>query len=273
MQPGSTFDLHCAEHGEQYNFLLAADRRRWRARLRRELPWLLVGSPPCTEYCLLQRNLNHPRMDPEEVRRRRAEAALLFAFALACYVFQLRGGRHFLHEHPATAASWNEPAMRRLIQDRRVGTVVADQCAYGLVTSGPEGKPMPARKPTRFASSAPAVLERLGRRCDGSHVHQPLVSGRPAAAALYPQDLCRAIVLGAEEQRRRQGFPVPPAVERLLDAGVGVFALTSEGKEELDMEVEGWVEDKTTGDEAENLEQWLGTPFVVSPVVTIHGVR
>ena len=54
MTPGSTFDLSVDEHGNRYDFLLAADRRRARARLRRERPWLIVGSPPCTDYSLLQ---------------------------------------------------------------------------------------------------------------------------------------------------------------------------------------------------------------------------
>ena len=47
MMPGSTFDLSVDENGNRYNFLLAADRRRARARLRRERPWLIVGSLSC----------------------------------------------------------------------------------------------------------------------------------------------------------------------------------------------------------------------------------
>ncbi len=59
-------------------------------------------------------------------------------------------------------------------------------------------------KPTRFMSSAPAVLEALSRRCQGGHVHAPLLGGtRAKDAAVYPPGLCEAIAQGAAEQLRR----------------------------------------------------------------------
>ena len=87
-------------------------------------------------------------------------------------------------------------------------------------------------KPTRFLSSAPAVLEALGRRCDRKHQHQVLEgSGRAAAAARYPPGLCRAILRGAEEQRRRDGDQVPAGVRQLQARGLGVFELRRTGNE------------------------------------------
>ena len=89
---------------------------------------------------------------------------------------------------------------------------------------------MPAKKPTRFMSSAPAVLEALGRRCDRKHQHQVLEgSGRAAAAARYPAGLCRAILRGAEAQRRRDGHPVPAGVQQLQARDLGVFELRRAG--------------------------------------------
>ena len=37
--------------------------------------------------------------------------------------------------------------------------------------------------------------------CDGSHLHQHLIGGRAAAAALYPPELCKAICRGLVKQR------------------------------------------------------------------------
>ena len=46
----------------------------------KEQPYLVVGSPPCTAYCRFNQGINYRRMDPAEVRRREAEAAILFKF-------------------------------------------------------------------------------------------------------------------------------------------------------------------------------------------------
>ena len=78
-------------------------------------------------------------------------------------------------------------------------------------------------------SSAPALLEALGRRCDGSHRHQVREDGRAAAAARYPAGLCRAILRGAEEQRHREGRHVPAGVQQLQAHGLGVFELRRAG--------------------------------------------
>ena len=165
-------------------------------------------------------------MPVAEVRRRLVERQVTLQFAAEIYCLQLAGGRHFLHEHPVGAASWKERCMMALAQRPGVGSVIGDQCQYGLTSRGPGGKPMPAKKPTRFMSSAPAVLEALCRRCDGSHQHQVLEgSGRAAAAARYPAALCRAILRGAEEQRRRDGSPVPAGLRQLQTHGLGVFEL------------------------------------------------
>ena len=102
-------------------------------------------------------------------------------------------------------------------------------------------------------SSAPAVLEALGRRCDGTHRHQVLEgSGRAAAAARYPAGLCRAILRGAEEQRRRDGGHVPPGVRQLQAHGLGVFELRRAGGGDAAsqvLEVDANVLDTEVGDE------------------------
>ena len=139
-----------------------------------------------------------------------------------------------------------------------MGTAVGDQCQYGLVTHGPDGRPMPAMKPTRFLSSAPAVLEALGRRCDRGHRHQVLAgSGRAAAAARYPPGLCRAILRGAEEQRRRDGDQVPAGVRQLQACGLGVFELRRTGGEAAGevLHIDDAVLGAEIGDEEEAMEK------------------
>ena len=251
--PGATFDLAEDEFGATYDVVKAADRQRIRARVARDQPFLVVGSPPCTDWCWYNVSINHRRMPAQELRRRLVERQVTLRFAVEIYCLQLAAGRHFLHEHPLGATSWRERCVRALERQAGVGTVVADQCQYGLVTRGPDGCPLPARKATRFMSSAPALLEALSRRCPGTHRHQVLEgSGRAAAAARYPAALCRAILRGAEEQRRREGR-APAGVRQLQAGGLGVFELrrTADATTRQVLEVDADILEEEVGDEEE----------------------
>ena len=223
---GVTFDLHGDADGRSWNFLLAADRREALARIRKQRPYLVIGSPPCNAFSRLNEGWNFKRMRPEEVRRRKAEGRVLLGFAAQVYRMQLAAGRHFLHEHPASASSWSEPCMLDLRSAAGVSEVVGDQCRFGLLSPGEHGKPGPAKKPTRFLSSASSVLRELGKKCDGSHAHVRLVHGRAAAAAVYPRGLCLAILRGIAAQRRREGRD-PLGVAQARAAGTGIYELVA----------------------------------------------
>ena len=95
-------------------------------------PHFVVGSPPCADFSLLTRNFCHPRMEPARVRRRLHAALVHLRFCCDIYKDQLRRGRHFVHEHPAGAASWVEEAVNEIMQMPGVDTVVMHQCQYGL---------------------------------------------------------------------------------------------------------------------------------------------
>ena len=105
-----------------------------------------------TTYILLavvwNQGTTHNKMDPERIEVPRAEAVQHLHFVIGVYKLQLEGGRRFLHEHPATASGWADPLMERLMKQRGVSTVVSDQRGYGLLTPGPNGEQMPAKKPT-----------------------------------------------------------------------------------------------------------------------------
>ena len=123
------------------------------------------------------------------------------------YQFQIDRGRVFLHEHPAGASSWKLGMMEKLRVQPGVEICTADQCMYGLTTQDDKGSTARARKTTKFMTNSHEIAKQLGRRRDNSHKHYPLVSGRAAAAAVYPQELCRAVCAGLKEEvkLRRQG--------------------------------------------------------------------
>ena len=64
--------------------------------------------------------MNKHRMDPRVYKRKLAETKMLFNFSLEIYEAQLKEGRHFLHEHPTGARSWQEPRMKELLELSKV---------------------------------------------------------------------------------------------------------------------------------------------------------
>jgi hypothetical protein len=177
LSAGSTFDLIANSSGMAWNFLRAEDQARCRRQISKEKPYLVIGSPPCTQFSRLQ-NLNWGRAHPEECRRRLAEARVLLDFAVEVYRGQLARGAHFLHEHPITATSWEEPAVKELRAHPQVQEATAHQCCFGLAARDPDGSVQLVLKPTRFLSSAPLLLRELERRCSGEHRHTRLPGGR-----------------------------------------------------------------------------------------------
>ena len=196
LQTGSTFDLRPGRDGKSWDLSKPEVRAKVRRQISREKPYLVIGSPPCTDFSLLQINWNFHRMQPEEVKRRMIEARLHLSFCAEIYEQQLKSGRHFLHEHPATAASWVEEPMKKLMSHPSVDSVVGHMCQYQMTIADSENVVRPVLKPTRWMSTAPAILARLGRRCRGDHKHTQLLGKmRTQSAAEYPVELCREILL------------------------------------------------------------------------------
>ena len=194
------FDLRTVKpDGEAWNFSKPADRRLAKRIIEEEKPTWLIGSPPCTFYSAWNQGINHKRMSPERVESLRLEAVQHLHFVIGLYKAQVDNGRHFLHEHPATATSWSDPWMVRLLEHPKIATVTSDQCEYGLLTPDAEGTPTPAKKPTRWMSSSAHMLKRLSRRCSGQHVHQHLVGGRAKAAENYSVELITEIIRGIRD--------------------------------------------------------------------------
>ena len=60
-----------------------------------------------------------------------------------------------------------------------------------------------AKKPTKFMTNPYHIANELGKRCDNSHIHQPLVDGRAKNAGKYPEGLCKAICRGLIKEQQR----------------------------------------------------------------------
>ena len=192
-------------NGQPWDFCTKADRQLARDMLNRLQPDWVIGAPPCTPFSIWNHGLNFKKMSPAKVKKMIDEGIVHLRFVCSLYRKQLRAGRYFLHEHPATAVSWREDDIKNIASHPRVQTVVGDQGMYGLVTPSEidSSQMMPAMKATRSMSNSKIMLDLLSRRCDRSHVHQPLTGGRCKDAAFYLDPLVKAILKGMTVQKEQ----------------------------------------------------------------------
>ncbi len=227
MIPGFALDLTtCDDDGRNWDFDDPEMRQRALKKIQLEKPMFIIGSPMCTAYSTWQRLLRAQR-DPHQVRRQRVRADLHMAFTMEVYKMQMDGGRYFLHEHPASAESWQLEPVKAIGHYSNVDTVIGDQCQYQQEA----GTGAPVKKPTKWMSNSPEVLKQLCKRCSGrgglcsrpqGGAHR-LCSGHVSRmAAVYPFELCRAILVGCRNQLQKDGIFVAELVgmhapEEILD--------------------------------------------------------
>ena len=94
-------------NGQAWDFDKRKDRVLARKMIREQRPTWIISSPPCTVFSSWNQ-YNHMFMDPERKEARMQKGRLHLKFAMELCRYQLAMGRHFAHEHPASAASWNE---------------------------------------------------------------------------------------------------------------------------------------------------------------------
>ena len=72
--------------------------------------------------------------------------------ACSLYEEQVKAGRFFIHEHPALATSWEEPAVKCVKKLANVQVSRVDACQYGM-TGTYHGEDLPVKKPTRWMTN------------------------------------------------------------------------------------------------------------------------
>ena len=114
--------------------------------------------------------------------------------------------------------------MVELLVDKRVHTVVSDQCEYGLTSLTPDGHRLPSKKPTEWATASPQIAARLCTRCSGTHRHQRLIGGggRAADAAFYPTELVTEILRGLRDTEDAENLDQPPELTPDVVAAMSV---------------------------------------------------
>mgnify|MGYP003333620156 FL=1 len=99
-------------NGQPLDFTKRSDRQEVKDLINRTNPDWVIGSPPCTPFSIWNYGINYKKMDPEKVKKMIAEGQVHLNFVCSLYRSQMRRGKWFLHEHPATAMSWKEERIK-----------------------------------------------------------------------------------------------------------------------------------------------------------------
>ncbi len=217
LTPGWSLDLTREDPttGQPWDLGRKEVRQRVRRLVKDTMPFLLIGSPPCTVFSSLQ-NLSKHKRDDATYQRALHAAKEHVKFCLELYDVQMKAGRYFLHEHPHSAKSWEMPEVLKMLTLSEVDTVVCDMCAFGMVIKDQDGEAL-ARKRTRLMSNSPEVLKRVNRPCtntiaesmDAKHRHADTTGSRVKKCQVYPREFLQSDLRwhgrAEESQRSRTG--------------------------------------------------------------------
>ena len=194
---GQVFDLVCG-----MDLTTERDQRTLKEYVHRYKPLMIAAGPPCTAFANLSR-INRKRY-PEQWRRSREIGEKLARLTAELCWIQIRNGRYFLVENPASSDLFTLPEFEQLSHAPGVNGVIFPQCALGLQT--PEG--MPVRKSTCILTNSKEVLHQFDDLECTHEEHGAIVGSyqgqkRSALAQVWPTEMCRRIVEGIAQIIRR----------------------------------------------------------------------
>ena len=204
LSPGLAADLLTG-----WDLEIESQRKACSKQLANERPRLLIASPPCTAFSVLQ-NISKHKRDHEAWNAKLSVAKAHLEYATEECRKQMKRGGHFLFEQPQTAASWQERCVKELMEYPGVVRVVGPMCRWGLRAEDRRtGRQGFVRKPTAWLTNHPGLAEVLEGWCtcaseDGVHPyrHVHLMGGLAAPAARYPVQLVTAILKQLREDLR-----------------------------------------------------------------------
>ncbi|CAE7803733.1 unnamed protein product [Symbiodinium sp. KB8] len=164
--------------------------------IKQERPGLVVVSPPCEAFSVLNRLLDNFRKTNVAAMKRHLaklkQGKILLNFAMqVCQVCHDQGST-FVFEHPRGASSWKMPSVQRLLRQAGVILALADQCVFGLT----DRQGQLHKKPTGFVTNNKLVGEALAKRCGRDHNHAWIWGSKAISkrAQNYPPKLVDAIL-------------------------------------------------------------------------------
>ena len=139
MRPGFSLDLTvCDNEGNPWDFDRTSMRKKARKLIREQKPSLLIGSPMCRAFSMLQ-GLNQFRMGPEKWKKILEHGRSHLKFVCELYHIQAKAGRYFVHEHPSGASSWKGKCVVECAKLPGSVTITSDLCQFGMMSQDMHG--------------------------------------------------------------------------------------------------------------------------------------
>ena len=161
LRPGWSLDLTMVDpvSGKRWDFTKADMRERALKLVRESMPFLLIGSAPCTAFSQLQA-INKHRRSAEVIAAELAAGEQHMKFVIRLYREQLLAGRYYLHEHPSGATSWQMSAMQSLMEIPGTQLAKMHMCRFGMVATDADG-PGLVKKATSFLTNSHEIYTEL----------------------------------------------------------------------------------------------------------------
>ncbi len=211
LQPGTAYDLRTG-----WDFDKPEDVKRCWATLEEEDPYLVIGSPLCYPFSVLQ-NLSAGKRNAEQEAKAKElydKAVRHLQFMAEVYAWQVGRGKKFLHEHPWSSKSWRMEMMVSVATLPGVEVRRGHQCVHGLRDVDDHGREGPVKKETGWMSNCTEILDAVALLCPNgdlvargkkpAHEHVLLIGGgRARRAERYPPGLIAAVLRGLRNHLRR----------------------------------------------------------------------
>ena len=169
LNPGLVVDMtHIMSVDPEKDMRVEAYRAEARHDIEQQDPMIVLAAPPCTGFSAIQ-NINRKHQNTQEWSGKYEEAMMLLQFSVGIYWDQISRGKFFLHEHPATAASWDCPFIKELAQHPGVYVVIGDMCRCGMhldedkENQGTESAVL-VKKPTKWMTNSLVLANLLSVR-------------------------------------------------------------------------------------------------------------
>ena len=226
--------LSPADYATGFDLELEEDQNRVDKLRRHYRPMFMVQGLRCTEWSLLQDNVNYVDR-PQELHERREHSRPMMRKVVSWCREQHDDGNYFLLENPLTSRLWQEPEVQDLM---KLPGVFQSEChggAYGQVDS----KGNLVRKGFRFVGNCRWVLERFCRKLSVEQLSEckPLEGKETTLSEEYPHDMVLEILRGiksAAKEREPERFnrktfsTLPVQLETDLNKWTDVFKLIEE---------------------------------------------
>ena len=131
-------------------------------------PDMVMISPECTPWCILQNWNQRTPLQCRELQRKKEDGRESLKFAEEVVQWQFARQRRVLVENPLGSMAWQEAPMIAAFSGPEAGSVAVDMCAYNLRRPG-TGQLV--RKSTMLKGSQ-SICQKLAKgRCNRKHQH------------------------------------------------------------------------------------------------------